>query len=129
MSSVNEIKTYFILNDLPNGDWSVSWPGYESNVVNNPDKAMTLLEILFDHVGVETAMIGVLHPDEDKVLYTKHISCMLWLDEHSREHCARDLARYTIPEVRFKDRYEAEKFKLHLEQRLMWKRLGGSWQS
>jgi len=122
-----DVKSYFVINDLPDGTWSVCWPGYEHNVVNNPNKVLTLLEIMFEHVGVDEAMIGVHHPNEDNVLYTKHISCLLWLDERSREHCARDLARYTIPAVRFHDRYQAEKFKLHMEQRLAWKRLGGAW--
>ena len=119
------MKEYFVLNDLPNGDWSVSWPGYETVVCDNEHKALTLLDIMFDQVGVETAMIGVQHPSEDNVLYTKHISCLLWLDERSREYCARDLARYVIPAVRFQDRYQAEKFKLIMEKRLAWTRLSG----
>jgi hypothetical protein len=40
---------------------------------------------------------------------------------------AEQLARYTIPGVRFTDIYQAEKFKDHMEQRLSWKQLGGQW--
>ena len=122
-----EVKSYFVLNDLPNGEWSVSWPGYEMVVVNDPSKALKLLEILFDHVGVDEAMIGVQESGRDNDLHTMHISVILWLEEHSRRHMAERLAGYTIPGVKFRDQYEAEKFKLHMEQRLAWKRLGGTW--
>lgn len=121
------MKSYFVLNDLPNGEWSVTWPGYEYNVVNNPDKVLTLLEILFEHVGVMEAMIGVQESGRDNDWRTMHISVMLWLEEHSRKYMASRLAGYTIPGVKFKDQYEAEKFKTHMEQRLAWKRLGGEW--
>jgi len=121
------MKNYFVLNDLPDGSWSVTWPGYEHNVVNNPQKALTLLEIMFDHVGVDEAMIGVQHRSGHGDIETMHISNILWLEEHSREHMAKRLAEYTIPAVKFRDQYEAEKFKTHMEQRLAWKRLGGKW--
>jgi hypothetical protein len=122
-----EITSYFVLNDLPNGEWSVTWPGYEYNVVNNANKAMTLLEIMFEHVGVETAMIGVQESGRDNDWNTMHISGILWLEEHSRRHLAERLGRYTIPGVKFRDQYEAEKFKQHMEQRLAWKIMGGAW--
>ena len=117
----------FIINDLPNGTYSVTWPGHEHNVVDNPGKVLTLLEIMFEVVGVDEAMIGVQQPGRDNDWRTWHISVMLWLEEHSRRHLAERLAKYTIPGVRFRDQYEAEKFKTHMEQRLAWKRLGGEW--
>jgi hypothetical protein len=120
-------NNYFVLNDLPNGEWSVTWPGYEHKVVNNPNKVLTLLEIMFDYVGVDEAMIGVQESGRDNDWRTMHISGILWLEEHSRKYMASRLAGYTIPGVKFKDQYEAEKFKSHLEQRLAWKRLGGEW--
>lgn len=121
------MKSYFVLNDLPDGSWSVCWPGYEEYVVNDPGKALKLLEIMFEHVGVDEAMIGVQESGRDNDWNTMHISSILWLEENSRRHMAERLARYTIPGVKFQDQYEAEKFKLHMEQRLAWKRLGGEW--
>lgn len=122
------MKSYFVINDLPNGKWSVTWPGYEYNVVNNPAKVLTLLEILFDHVGVEEAMIGVQESGRDNDWNTLYISSILWYqDDRSREHVAKRIAEYTVPGVQFNDQYEAEKFKDHMEQRLAWKRLGGAW--
>ena len=117
------MKNYFVLNDLPDGSWSVTWPGYEHNVVNNPQKALTLLEIMFDHVGVDEAMIGIQQPGRDNDWATWHISNMLWFDEQGRERMAKQLAEYNIPGVRFTDIYQAEKFKDHMEKRLAWKRL------
>ena len=122
------MSDYFVLNDLPDGSWSVSWPGYENNVVNNAKKAMTLLEIMFDHVGVEEAMIGLQRPGRGyNDLEVLHISQIVWFDQGSREHMAKRLAEYIVSGVKFRDQYEAEKFKTHMEQRLAWKRLGGAW--
>jgi len=123
-----EVKSYFVLNDLPDGSWSVCWPGYEEYVVNDSSKALKLLEIMFEHVGVEEAMIGVQQPGRDDNKFdTMYISGILWLEENSRKRMAEEIARYTIPGVKFRDQYEAEKFKTHMEQRLAWKRLGGEW--
>lgn len=123
------MNEYFVLNDLPNGEWSVCWPGFENNVVNNPAKVLRLLEIMFEHVGVEEAMIGVQQRGRDNDWNTMYISSIIWHEgDPSREHVARRLADYVIPGVKFRDQYEAEKFKLHLEQRLAWKKLGGGWQ-
>jgi hypothetical protein len=122
------VKNYFVLNDLPNSEWVVSWPGYEHNVVNNPSKILKLLEIMFEHVGVDEAMIG-FQPHGRDDWNTTHISSSVWyeVDDQAREHMAKRLAEYVIPGVKFRDQYQAEKFKLHMEQRLAWRRLGGAW--
>lgn len=123
------MKSCFVLNDLPNGEWSVCWPGYEYNVVNNPVKVLRLLEIMFEHVGVEDAMIGVQQPGRDNDWNTMYISSTLWYNgDREREHMAKRIAEYVIPGVKFRDRYEAEKFKDHMEQRLAWRKLGGAWE-
>jgi hypothetical protein len=119
------MRERFVLNDLPNGTWSVTWPGHEYNVANSPGKVLKLLEIMFDIVGVDEAMIGVQEPGRDNDWKTMHISGILWLEEHSRQYMASRLSNYVIPGVRFTDQYQAEKFKLHMEQRLAWRQLGG----
>lgn len=113
----------FVINDLPDGTYSVAWPGYEHKIVNNPGKVLTLLEIMFDVVGVDEAMIGVQESGRDNDWRTMYISGMLWFEDCGREHIAKRLAAYTIPGVRFTDIYQAEKFKDHLEKRLAWRRL------
>lgn len=117
------VNSPYVINDLPNGTYSVTWPGHEVVLVNNPGKALRLLEIMFDVVGVDEAMIGIQQPGRDNDWDTWHISNMLWFDEQGREHMARQLAEYNIPGVRFTDIYQAEKFKDHMEKRLAWKRL------
>lgn len=119
----------FILNDLPDGTWSVCWPGYAYDVVNNPNKLLKLLEIMFEHVGVDEAMIGVQQPGRDNDWNTMYISSILWYqDDRSREHMVKRLTEYVVPGVKFTDIYQAEKFKDHMEQRLAWLRLGGKWE-
>lgn len=117
------VNSPYLINDLPNGTYSVTWPGYEVVLVNDAAKALRLLEIMFDVVGVDEAMIGVQEDGRDNDWRTMHISNVLWFDEHSREHMAWEMAKYRVPGVRFTDRYQAEKFKDHMEKRLMWKRL------
>jgi hypothetical protein len=123
------MTTPFIINDLPNGTYSVTWPNYEYDVVNDAGKALKLLEIMFDVVGVDEAMIGVQESGRDNDWRTWHISNMLWVEEHSREHMAKILADYVVPGVRFTDVYQAEKFKYHMEKLLAWKQLtnGKAW--
>lgn len=121
------MKSYFEINDLPNSTWSVTWPGYVYDVVNNPAKALTLLEIMFEHVGVDEAMISVQESGRDNDWQTLHLSSFLWWDSDGREYMAKRLASYVISGVRFCDQYEAEKFKLHMEQHLAWRILGGNW--
>lgn len=119
----------YIINDLPNGTYSVTWPGYEFVLVNDAAKALRLLEILFDVVGVDEAMIGVQEDGRDNDWRTMHISNVLWWEESSRKYMAERLAKYRVPGVRFTDIYQAEKFKDHMEKRLAWKRLsnGAKW--
>lgn len=118
----------FVLNDLPDNCWAVSWPGYEDVVVDTPGKALNLLKILFDDVGVTEAMIGVSHKTRSNN-ETMYVSQLLWLEERSRDYIARDLIRYNVYGVKFRDQYEAEKFKLCMEQRLVWRRLSDrSWE-
>lgn len=115
----------FVLNDLPNGTWSVCWaPGFEFDIDRNPDKVLTLLEIMFEIVGVDEAMIGVQQPGRDNDWQTLHISSLAWLEKGSREQLARRISEYVIPGVRFTDVYQAKKFIEHMEKRLMWSRLG-----
>jgi len=113
----------FKITDLPNNTWSVTWPGFEYNVVNNPDKADKLLGILFNEVEVEEAMVGVVKAGESNFneCETMHLSWIAW-HAHPAAH-ARHLARFTIPGVRFLTLAQAEKFKDIMEKRLAWRRL------
>ena len=116
----------FVLNDLPDGSWSVCWPGYEYVVVDNPVKADNLLKILFNEVVVEEAELAVHEynkPDRGDVL---HISWIAW--QCHPDACARRVVDHQIVVgCKFSTLEQAEKFKLIMEQRLAWKRLGGKW--
>ena len=116
------VNSPYVINDLPNGNYSVTWPGHEVVLVNNPGKALRLLEIMFEVVGVDEAIIGVQESGRD-VTSHMYISNMLWLEDRGRELMAKRLSNYVVPGVRFTDIYQAEKFKDHMEKRLAWKRL------
>lgn len=116
----------FVLKDLPDNTWSVSWPGYEMHVVNNATKAANLLKILFDDIGVGEAMLGVQEYNKSDKFETMHISEAAWFQD--REGTARYVAElFVVVGCRFVEEDQARKFKLHMEQRLAWKRLGGAW--
>jgi hypothetical protein len=119
----------FVINDLPDGTYSVCWPGYEYTVVNNPGTALKLLEILFDVVGVDEAMIGLYERGRDNDWRTWYISNMVWLEDQSRKLMASRISDYVVPGVKFTDIYQAEKFKDHMEKLLAWKQLsnGQAW--
>jgi hypothetical protein len=78
-----EVIERFVLTDLPDNHWSVSWPGYEMVLVNNPSKAANLLTILFDDIGVVEAMLGVHEynkPDKFETMYINEAACFQDLD-------------------------------------------------
>lgn len=120
------MKQYFILNDLPNGEWSVCWPGYEYVVVNNPVKADNLLKILFDEVGADDAVLAVHEYNAPEREETLHLSWLAW-HHHPDAWARRVVDHHVVVGCKFSTFGYAEKFKLIMEQRLAWKRLGGKW--
>jgi len=121
-----EVTERFVLNDLPDNTWSVCWPGYEYVVVNNPAKAANLLNILFDDIQVEEAMLGVHEYNKPDKVETMHIHWGAW--HQNPEGSARYVVdHHVVVGCKFAKEQEARKFKLLMEQRLAWKRLGGTW--
>ena len=117
-----EVTERFVLTDLPDNSWSVSWPGYEMVVVDNATKAANLLKILFDEVGVDEAMLGVHEYNKPDKFETMHISEAAWFQD--REGTARYVAEFfVIVGCKFAKEDQARKFKLIMEQRLAWRRL------
>lgn len=116
----------FVLGDLPDNTWSVSWPGYEYVVVNNPVKADNLLKILFNEVGVEEAALAVHEYNKPDRGETLHLSWIAW-HHHPDAAARRVVGHHIVTGCKFPTREQAEKFKLAMEQRLAWKRLGGEW--
>ena len=116
----------FVLKDLPDNAWSVSWPGYEYVVVDNPAKADNLLKILFDEVGVEEAVMSVQQYNQPDKTGTMRIS---WISWHQNNHNAACYVtrHHIVTGCKFVDLKQAEQFKLAMEQRLAWNRLGGKW--
>jgi hypothetical protein len=122
-----EVIERFVLNDLPNNEWSVSWPGYEMVVVNNPTKATNLLKILFEDIGVGEAMLGVHEYNKPDKFETMYINEAAWFQD--RWASARYVTdHHVVVACKFTEEDQARKFKLHMEQRLAWKRLGGAWE-
>ena len=121
-----EVVERFVLNDLPGNSWSVSWPGYEMVVVNNPIKAKNLLAILFDDIGVVEAMLGVHEYNKPDQIETMYLNESAWFQD--QEGAARYVSdHHIVVGCKFIKEDEARKFKLIMEQRLAWKRLGGGW--
>ena len=114
----------FVLNDLPDNSWSVSWPGYEYVVVDNPVKADNLLKILFNEVGADEAVLAVHRynaPDRGDIL---HLSWISW-QSHPDAVARHVVDHQIVVGCKFPTLEQAEKFKLIMERRLAWKRLSG----
>lgn len=122
-----EVADRFVLKDLPDNTWSVSWPGYEYEVVNNPVKAANLLKILFDEVRVEEVILGVHEYNKPDKFETMHLSWIAW--HHHPDAAARRVVDHqVVVGCKFVKESEAREFKLIMERRLAWRRLSGkSW--
>lgn len=119
-----EVTERFVLNDLPDNTWSVSWPGYEMVVVNNPTKAGNLLKILFDEVQVTEVVLGVHEHNKPDRFETMYINEAAWFQD--REGSARYVVdHHVVVACKFENEDQARKFKLIMEQRLAWRRLSG----
>ena len=116
----------FVLNDLPDNSWSVSWPGHEYHLVDNPRKAENLLGILFDTVKVNQAQLAVRREgwSEDKTEIL-HVDVSAWWQD--KQGLASFASDFIVLAIKFCELSEAEHFKQHMEQRLAWRRLGGKW--
>lgn len=113
----------FKLSHVSNDCWAVTWPEYEHHVVGSATAALKLLEILFDIIKVDEAMVGVQQRGRDNDWHTMHISSSVWFDQHHREHLVEKLANYVVPGVRFNTRQQAQQFQEHMEKRLVWSRV------
>lgn len=120
-----ELKTPFVIRDLPQG-WSVSWPGYEYVLVNNFKKAGQLLEILFDAIKINEAQLAIRKEtwSEDRTEILHVGVSAWWQDPHG---LAQYLTDFVVTGIKFNELTEAEQFKQHMDQRLMWRKLGGAW--
>ena len=114
----------FVLKDLPDNTWSVSWPGYEYVVVDNPVKAQNLLKILFDEVKVTEVVLGCHEYNKPDNFETMYIDLGAWCQD------SQALAKYVvdchvITGCKFDKEEDARKFKLIMDRRLAWRRLSG----
>ena len=118
------MSSAFVINDLCDPAWSVTWPGFEMVVCDNERKATNLLKILFDEVEVEDAVLAVkvaeLSADE-------FIITIPWMTYHQNPDSAgRFLVRnHAVVGCKFFALEQAEKFKAIMEKRLAWRRLSG----
>ena len=122
-----EVKTPFVLTDLSDRTWSVSWPGYEYSVVNTVNKAHKLLKILFEDIKVDRAQMAILWQQETDLTRarTLEIDAAAWSGDDSA--AADYLAGNAVLAVKFNQLDQAQAFKQNMEQRLVWRRLGGEW--
>lgn len=117
-------SNFFKLVDLPEGDWSVSWPGYEEHVVNTPEKLKNLLEMLFEQIKVDEVMLGIIYT-KDK-FETLHISSDIHYRNHSKEtfeHLFKNVGNGRISGCRLPTLKQAEQLIDIFEKRLVWYRL------
>jgi hypothetical protein len=116
----------FVLNDLPSGSWSVTWPGFEYVVINDPNKATKLLGILFDEVKVDQAQLLVQRETEPDPEYILYLDCTAYYQDP--DGAGRFLAENeSVVACKFPTQDQAIKFKTAMEKRLVWRRLGGAW--
>ena len=123
------MSSAFVINDLCDPAWSVTWPGFEMVVCDNERKATNLLKILFDEVDVENAVLAVKVTEYSDKDYTITIS---WMAYHQNPDAAGRflVSNHSVVGCKFFALDQAEKFKVAMEKRLAWRRLSGgrSWE-
>jgi hypothetical protein len=125
------MTSYFQIQES-NPGYTVTWPGFESVFCNTQNKQQALLDVVIGIVGVADAVLNVVawhHPAgvirEGNPVQVLHISSVAWLQNP-------DVPKYYLQDllvvgVRFDTESQALRFADHMQQRLMWKRLGGTW--
>ena len=121
-----ELRSPFVIRDLPDDSWSVSWPGYEYHVVNTPDKGQKLLDILFEQVKVDKACLAVIFTHNNTSRHQiMEIDFAAWANKNSMIGCHLD--GFLVEAVKVNTVQQAETFKSILEQMYVWRKLGGIW--
>jgi hypothetical protein len=114
-----------ITNLDPAWGWSVNWPGFDTVVVDSSRKVSTLLEILFDEIGLDQAHLCVVVLNGEFETFT--------IDRTGYAQAQGDglsdyvAGQYQIGGVRFRQEDQAQAFLEIMERRLVWRRLGGRW--
>ena len=118
------MSSAFVINDLCDPAWSVSWPGYEMVVCDNERKATNLLKILFDEIEVEDAVLAVKVTEYSDKDYTITIP---WMTYHQNPDSAGSflVRNHSVIGCKFFVLEQAEKFKYAMEKRLAWQKLSG----
>lgn len=105
----------FILTDLENKKYTVSWPTLED--IRQADTKIKLLKVLFNEIKVYEAGLVIKHNvDEVDILWIKESAYYASPDYDIYLH-----DHYEIVGVAFIDLLQAENFKEYLEKKLVWK--------
>lgn len=102
--------------------FNVTWPGHETRVVTTPNRARLLLEILFDQIKVNCAVLLLTDGTRKDML---HINLQLWWNspEDCSYHIIKGLGDFRVAGARLDNQTQAENFVENLEKRIMWNRL------
>jgi hypothetical protein len=116
----------FEITDLdPAWGWSVTWPGFEMAVADSTRKVSTLLEILFDELKLDQAHLCVVSRNGEFDTFT--IARAAYARAQGDGLGDYVAGHYRVGGVRFRQEDQARAFLEIMEQRLMWRRLGGQW--
>lgn len=116
----------FEITDLdPAWGWTVTWPGFDTVVADSSRKISTLLEILFDELGLEEAHLCVVLNNGEFDTFTINSTGYA---QARRDYLTDYVAgQYQIGGVRFRQEHQARVFLEIMERRLVWRKLGGRW--
>ncbi len=110
----------FVLIDLPNNDWAVSWPTTDEKFTDRV--RFNLLECIFKEVKCSEVGLGVAidEREETSIMWIKdHVWCSQLTEEYS-QYLYRN---YNIRGTVFHSESEAKQFKDILEKRYAWQLL------
>ncbi len=107
----------FVINDLPNNNWSVEWPTFKN--IRDSVSNIKLLDILFGEVKCHQAGLAImLNSGDYDTLWINAIEWYQYTDYKYGDYLEQ---MYEIRGAVFHQESEARKFQDILEKKYVWK--------
>lgn len=111
------MNTPFILNDLCDSTWAVSWPSFDEKFTTH--MKFNMLNCIFKEIKCHEVGLGISldEKEEPSILW---IEDKVWFSDLSEEYSQYLYKYYNIRGAVFHKQQEAEQFKDILEKRYIW---------
>lgn len=110
------MKNPFPLNDLPSGDWAVSWPDFDS--IRDTGLKERVMKVVFNDLDYDEVGFGIAHRDHETDIMWMNSD--VWYSALGDSYAIYLEDMYELRGLVFHTREEAEKMQDWLEKKYMW---------